>query len=154
VPAWLDEGLATANEAQPEPGLAVALESALKDGRLLPLESLCAPFSADVDRARLAYAQSGSVVQYIRDRYGAQGIRNLLAVYRENATCAAGVERALGLSLEALESDWRASRRAGSGLGIDAGAVADTSAPWLVLAAIACLTLLPILGLPLAARRK
>lgn len=154
VPTWLDEGLATANEQLPDSSLEVALTDALRAGRLLPLESLCAPFSADVDEARLAYAQSGSLIQFIRDRYGRQGLWNLLAVYRENATCAAGVERALGISLPALEDEWRAGLRATSGVGIDAGAVADASAPWLALIGLACLTLLPILAAPLVARRR
>ena len=153
VPSWLDEGLATANEGSPDPSLAVALDAALRAGRLLSFESLCAPFAADADEARLAYAQSGSLVQFIRDRYGSQGIRSLLAAYRENAACAPGVERALNLPLTALESEWRAQLTSGSG--IAAGVVVEASAPWLALSAIACLTLLPILGgLPLIARRS
>ncbi|MGH2592952.1 MAG: peptidase MA family metallohydrolase [Anaerolineae bacterium] len=153
VPSWLDEGLATANEGSPDPSLAVALDAALRAGRLLSFESLCAPFAADAGEARLAYAQSSSLVQFIRDRHGSQGIRGLLAAYRENAVCAPGAERALNMPLTALESEWRAQLTSGSGSA--AGVVVDTSAPWLALSAIACLTLLPILGgLPLIAHRK
>ncbi len=151
VPAWLDEGLATANEGLPDPSLAVALDAAAQAGRLLPFESLCAPFAAQIDEARLAYAQSGSLAQFIRDRFGSQGIRNLLAAYRENASCAPGVERALSLSLVALESEWHASLAPGAG--VAAGAVVETGAPWLALSAMACLTLLPILG-PFVVRRR
>ena len=154
VPTWLNEGLATANEWLPDPDLEVALDDAFRTGRLLPFESLCAPFPAEVDAARLAYAQSGSLVQFVRDRYGGQGIRALLAAYRQNATCAAGVERALGISLQTLESDWRAGRRAGSGQGIDVGAVAGAGAPWLALSGLACLTLLPMIAPFLARRRR
>lgn len=152
VPAWLDEGLATANEGVPDPALAVALDAAAQAGRLLSFESLCAPFAAQIDEARLAYAQSGSLVQFIRDRFGGQDIRNLLAAYRENAACAPGVARALNLPLVTLEGEWRAQLTAGSG--VAAGVVVETGAPWLALSAMACLTLLPILGgLPLLTRR-
>jgi hypothetical protein len=152
VPAWLDEGLATANEAAPDPTQAVALETASKAGRLLPFESLCAPFSADASRALLAYAQSGSLIQFIRDQYGGQRIRDLLAAYRENAACAPGVERAMSKTLSALESEWRAQLTSG---GVSVSAVAEAGAPWLALSVVACLTLLPILGgLPLMARRR
>jgi len=109
VPAWLDEGLATANERLPTPEYAMALEEARVAGELIPLENLCVPFSPDSHTALLAYAQSGSVVRFIRERYGAEGIRALLAAYTNGASCARGVQEALGVSLSGLETAWRAS---------------------------------------------
>lgn len=109
VPEWLDEGLATANERLPTPEYAVALEEARAEGQLLPLEDLCVPFSPDSPTAFLAYAQSDSVVQFIRERYGAEGIRTLLAAYADGASCARGVQEALNVSLSGLEAAWRAS---------------------------------------------
>ncbi len=151
VPAWLDEGLATANEDSRDPAQEVALRSAAGQGRLLAFESLCAPFSADAGTALLAYAQSGDLVQFIRDRSGRPGIQDLLAAYRENATCAPGVERALNVTLSALEGEWRAQFASG---GQAAAAVTEAGAPWLALLAIIGLALLPILvGLPRASRR-
>ncbi|HLF28566.1 MAG TPA: peptidase MA family metallohydrolase [Anaerolineae bacterium] len=149
VPPWLDEGLATANEVSPDPGQVVALASAVKADRLLSFEALCAPFPAEAGQALLAYAQSGDFMQFIRDRYGRQGMRGLLAAYRENAACAPGVERALNVTLSALESEWRAQFASG---GETVTAVAEASAPWLVLLAIIGLALLPILGGLLARR--
>lgn len=109
VPDWLDEGLATANEQTPNPEYATILEKARVAGRLLPLESLCVPFPPDVQTARLAYAESGSVVTFIRQRYGAPEIRALLAAYAEGASCTAGVQKALGISFNRLETEWLAS---------------------------------------------
>jgi hypothetical protein len=57
----------------------------------------------------LSYAQSASVVQFIRQRYGADGIRKLLSAYANGASCTSGVEEALEISLDKLESDWRIS---------------------------------------------
>jgi len=120
VPEWLDEGLATANEQLPTPEYAMVLEEARTQGRLLPLEDLCVPFSPDSRTAFLAYAQSGSVVQFIRERYGAGGIRTLLAAYANGASCTGGVQEALNVSLSGLETVWRASL--------------EPQAPWRVLA--------------------
>jgi len=109
VPEWLDEGLATTNERLPTPEYAMALEEARTQRQLLPLEDLCVPFPPDPRTAFLAYAQSGSVVQFIRERYGAGGIRALLAAYANGASCAVGVQEALNVSLSGLETSWRAS---------------------------------------------
>lgn len=109
VPEWLDEGLATANERTPNPDHAAILETARAAGRLLPLESLCVPFPPDAQTARLAYAESRSVVEFIRRRYGAPEIRALLAAYAEGASCTAGVQKALGISFNRLETEWLAS---------------------------------------------
>jgi hypothetical protein len=109
VPEWLDEGLATANEQRPNPDHRKVLEDARLQGQLIPLQDLCVPFSPDSQTAFLSYAQSGSVVNYIRERYGAPGIRGLLNAYKNGASCTSGVEEALGISLNTLETDWRAS---------------------------------------------
>jgi hypothetical protein len=109
VPEWLDEGLATVNERLPNTDYTLTLDQARQQAQLIPLQDLCVPFPPDAQTAYLAYAQSGSVVKYIRERYGAQGIRDLLAAYANGASCTSGVQEALGISLNTLESDWRAS---------------------------------------------
>lgn len=149
TPAWLDEGLATANQASPDAAQAGALRKALEEGRLLPFELLCAPFPDDGQDTLLAYAQSGSLVQLVRNRYGRQGIQDLLAAYRDKAECLPGVERALGVTLARLERDWRASLSNGNAN--VAGLIGEV-APCFVLFVIAGLALLPMLGG--AARRR
>jgi hypothetical protein len=109
VPEWLDEGLATANEQLPTPEHALILEEARTQGRLLPLEDLCNPFPPDPQTAFLGYAQSGSLVGFIREQYGAGGIRGLLNAYANGASCSSGVQEALNTSLADLEVAWRSS---------------------------------------------
>ena len=109
VPEWLDEGLATVNEQLPTPEYTMVLEEARVAGELLPLEALCVPFSPASHTAFLAYAQSGSIVQFIREQYSAEGIRTLLAAYANGASCAGGVQEAFNVSLSGLETAWRAS---------------------------------------------
>ncbi|MEA3342508.1 MAG: peptidase MA family metallohydrolase [Chloroflexota bacterium] len=109
VPEWLDEGLAMSNERLPTPEFALTLEEARAAGELLPLDYLCAPFPPDSHTTFLAYAQSGSVVRFIRERYGAEKIRALLAAYASGASCTSGVQDTLNVSLSGLETAWRAS---------------------------------------------
>jgi hypothetical protein len=109
VPAWLDEGLATDNERLPTPEYELMLERAREQGQLLSLKDLCVPFSPDAGTALLSYAQSASVVRFIRERYGSDGIRSLLAAYADGASCEGGVRVALNTSLDGLERAWEAS---------------------------------------------
>lgn len=108
VPAWLDEGLATANELRPDPALEVTLNQARAEGQLLPLTALCPPFPTDPEAALLAYAQSASLVRTVRDRYGNTGIRDLLAAYADGAGCEGGIERGLGITAHQFERLWHA----------------------------------------------
>jgi hypothetical protein len=132
VPTWLNEGLAVMNQLQPDPEYPVALAEARDAGNLLSLDSLCGAFPADPALARLAYAQSESVVRYVRGRFGAQRLNTLLAAYADGAACQAGVQNVLGLSLAELEADWlRDVIRADP-----ATFRLRALAPWLLLAAL------------------
>ncbi|MGQ9803346.1 MAG: peptidase MA family metallohydrolase [Anaerolineae bacterium] len=108
IPAWLNEGLAMANQARPDPNLDSLLERARGEGRLIPIRDLCFPFSTDPAEALLAYAESGSLVRYIRQQYGDSGLRTLLRAYADGADCDGGAQRALHVSLDQLERAWRA----------------------------------------------
>lgn len=142
VPPWLDEGLAAANELRPAADRQALLEEALANDRLLALKSLCAPFPQDQNSARLAYAQSASVVQYIRERYGNQAIRDLLSAYADGASCDLGVERALGLTIDGLDSTWRARLTGQPQVAVALNDSVVWLALWLMVAALA----LPLLG--------
>ncbi len=109
IPEWLDEGLATANEQLPTPDHTLAVQQAAEQGQLLPLENLCVPFSPNYQTAFLSYAQSSSVVKFIRKQHGAEGIRQLLAAYANGASCTTGVQDALQISLSELETAWHIS---------------------------------------------
>ncbi|MCP4538261.1 MAG: hypothetical protein GY832_14065 [Chloroflexi bacterium] len=109
IPEWLDEGLATANEQLPTPDHTLAVEQAAVRGQLLPLEDLCVPFAPDYETAFLSYAQSNSVVKFIRKQHGAEGIRQLLTAYANGASCTTGVQDALQISLGELETVWHTS---------------------------------------------
>lgn len=140
IPAWLNEGLATANQTRPDPNLDSLLERARSEGRLIPIRDLCFPFSTDPAEALLAYAESGSLVRYIRQQYGDSGLRALLEAYADGADCDGGVQRALHVSLDQLERAWRADL---SGVGKWMVWIAD-NAPGLALWGLSLLLALPI----------
>ncbi len=142
VPPWLNEGLATANELTPSSYYQVILDRAFEQDRLIPLEALCAPFSSDQDTALLSYAQSGSLVRYLRDQKGSGVIRELLAAYADGASCEGGVVRVLGTGLKGLDSAWRAHvRRQGQWW-----LILRDNAIWLALWLLTGLLVLPFLG--------
>jgi hypothetical protein len=131
VPGWFNEGLAIMASAEPDPRLGAALDEATLADRLLPLESLCVnTFAAlPASDAALAYAQSESLMRYIHNLYGTAGVRNLMAAYADGAACDAGVQRALGLSFDALESDWKRGRQQA----VRTASTGGAALPWLAL---------------------
>ncbi|MBI5564982.1 MAG: hypothetical protein HY870_08810 [Chloroflexi bacterium] len=141
VPAWLDEGLATLNEAEPNPAQAVALQQALEAGQAPSLEAMCGTLPTDATEVLAAYAQSRGVVQQIVDAYGSTGIQALLAAYRDGASCAGGVERGLNTTLTGLELKWRAALSPDSG----ATTLAKGFGPWLIILAVVSVPLIVML---------
>ena len=111
VPMWLAEGLATSvqHTFAPDPDAQALVEGAVRQPGTISLQDMCAAFPDDPAGARLAYAKSASVIDFIRDRYGRQGLRDLVAAYVDGASCEGGVYRVLGTTLDGLESKWQAS---------------------------------------------
>jgi hypothetical protein len=131
LPNWLNEGLAVMNQAQPDPGFAQALTQARDTHTLFPLANLCGPFPADLTQAQLAYAESESVVRYIRRHYPADSLIKLLDAYAQGATCEAGVAQGLGLPQAELEQAWQAD--------LAAAAPASPLLPWVIFSAVVLL---------------
>jgi hypothetical protein len=86
LPLWLDEGLATYSEGEPDPDLRSSLNRAISEGTLISVRSLCSPFSAYADKARLSYAQSYSLVEYLLDNYGQDRMLDLLTLFKQGNT--------------------------------------------------------------------
>lgn len=105
-PAWLDEGLAQYYEqGSPEAALERA-EAAAREGTLLPLVSLSGGFGRDPVQVGLSYDQSLSVVVYLLETWGDEGLQGLLAVFREGESARVAVEVALGVTWEEFEAGW------------------------------------------------
>jgi hypothetical protein len=128
LPNWLNEGLAVMNQAQPDPEFARALTKARDAQALFPLANLCGPFPAEAAQAQLAYAESESMVRYIRRHYPTASLTKLLDAYAQGAICEAGVAQGLNLSQAELEQAWRAD--------LAAPAPASPLLPWVIFSLV------------------
>lgn len=106
-PAWLLEGVASMVELYPNPDYAHALEIASQNQTLIPFDDISASFPADSGSAFLAYAQSQSFMNYIRNTYGNTGITRLTQSYSDGLTPELGATNALGTPLSQLDKSWR-----------------------------------------------
>ncbi len=134
VPYWFNEGLAVMHQAQRDSNFPALLAAARDSRQFLSLARLCAPFNPD--NVSLAYAESESVVRFIRNRYGAEGINRLLTAYAGGADCGVGVQSSLGVSLDQLEAEWQQNLAPAPET---VQQRAQVLAPWLLLAGLVLL---------------
>jgi hypothetical protein len=83
--------------------------AAAANGTLEPIPVLNSQFPYDAEGALLGYAQSESIVDFIAATYGDDAIARLIAVFREGVSYDEAVEQALGVTMEELDTQWRAS---------------------------------------------
>jgi hypothetical protein len=107
MPRWLEEGVATFFEKEPNPAYENAVQDAVTNEETIPFSQLCVEFPAEAARTQLAYAQSASLVSHIRSEYGNEALREMITAYADGADCDSGVRRSLGISLTSLEEGWR-----------------------------------------------
>ena len=137
LPTWLNEGLASNCELEPNPDYRQILSEAVHQHRLIPIADLCAGFPPDTAGALLAYAESASFVDYLLHRYGRSAMQTLVLAYGQGIGCEDGVAQVLGTSLSRLDRTWQ--RKA-----LGAGAWWEALVPfwpWLVLAGAVLLPL-------------
>ncbi len=108
-PTWFEEGLAVHNQEVADHNYPILVQEAARRGRLIPLRALSASFPSDPELAVLSYAESASIIEFILEEYGREGLSALVKVFAEGETAEEAVRRALGLSLEELEARWRAT---------------------------------------------
>jgi hypothetical protein len=107
LPAWLEEGMATYSQESGKDRLhAHALELASID-EVPSLRTLNGDFGIHGDAALTSYAFSLTVVMYILDSWGDEGISNLLATFDEGITYEDAVQQGLGISFDELDRRWQ-----------------------------------------------
>jgi hypothetical protein len=109
LPTWLDEGLATYSEGEPDPGRSSRLGEAISEDKLISVRSLCSPFSAYPEKAYLSYAESYSLVEYLLDSHGQDRMLNLLALLKEGNTYDEALSEVYGFDIDGLDARWRAT---------------------------------------------
>jgi hypothetical protein len=109
LPLWLDEGLATNSEGELDSDLRASLNRAISEGTLISVRTLCSPFSAYTDKARLSYAESYSLVEYLLDNYGQDKMLDLLTTLKQGSTYDDALTEVYGFDIEGLDAGWRAT---------------------------------------------
>jgi hypothetical protein len=107
LPVWLNEGLASITELDPNPDYYTILKEAYEEKQLLPIASLCQSFPQDTPSVLLAYAETASFTRYLYNQYGTPGLESLISSYADGLDCERGAEQALGSTLSQLETQWR-----------------------------------------------
>jgi tetratricopeptide (TPR) repeat protein len=110
VPHWLTEGLAVGNEGFPRPGRWNELlrERAAAD-HLMNLDNIDLGFIRPTtpDDWQMAYCQSQIYVDYIKSKYGANAVGELLAAYADGMSTADAVTKVCKVDKAAFEKGYR-----------------------------------------------
>jgi len=109
LPRWLDEGIAQwLSDGITEMALqsSGAIPSAVLARNHFAFKKLDAVFPRNPDAMRIAYAQSKSMVNYLRDRFGTETLRDILTDLSRDRSIDEALRGHVGLSLKELESQW------------------------------------------------
>lgn len=143
LPTWLDEGLAMDAEGELRSDLQQMLGQAIARDTLFSISSISSSFPTDQYEAKLSYAESYSVVQFLIDSYGGDKIVELLQVFKDGSTDDEALLQVYGFDTDGLGERWRVS------LGLDpefperpSGQDSGIAIPYVVL-----IVLLVILGI-------
>jgi len=109
LPTWLDEGLAMDAEGDLRSDLQQMLSQAIARDTLFSISSIASSFPADPNEAKLSYAESYSVVQFLIDRYGGDKIVELLQVFKNGSTDDEALLQVYGFDTDGLGERWRVS---------------------------------------------
>jgi hypothetical protein len=107
-PHWLNEGLAVYLSAGFADSDRQQVETAARDGTIIPLDGLDGAFPTTRDRFFLAYAESVSAVDRIVRVSGRDALVKLIRSYHDGVSDDEAFQAALGRDVAGFESDWLA----------------------------------------------
>lgn len=107
-PLWFDEGMATHTQIGGTDHYPQMVANAQEDGSLFDIQSLEASFPYQPGQATLAYASSWSMIGYIEERWGPEGISRMIGAFAEGLPVDAAVPEALDITLDELNAAWKA----------------------------------------------
>ncbi len=94
-------------EGEMEPTFEYYLKQAVLNDSLISVRSLASPFSAISSKSYLSYAQSLSLVQFLIDNYGQEGMSELIAVFKQGSGYDDALETVYGFDMDGLDALWR-----------------------------------------------
>jgi hypothetical protein len=107
-PRWLNEGLAVYLSEGYSIGDRAQLESAARDGTLMPLDGLTGQFPTSRERFLLAYAESVSAVDFFIRTHGRDTLVKLVRSYSDGRSDDEAFTAATGVDVGAFEAAWLA----------------------------------------------
>jgi hypothetical protein len=109
APRWLSEGFSMYHARQwTVHGQRTIEEVALRDD-FIPLRVLTSGFPSDEAAARIAYAQSFSLVAFMLNTYGQRIFHRFIEHLRQGADADHALRQAAGVSLQRFEREWQAA---------------------------------------------
>lgn len=111
LPRWFDEGVSQwvsggINELV-NPRSTEALKMAFINGTLLPFSTISETLPSDTADLILSYEQGRSMVDYIRQRYGADSIKGIISRLSRGAAFYDAVSDELGADFTEVEKKWK-----------------------------------------------
>ncbi len=106
---WLDEGLAVYNQETPDSSMKPLLDRAITTGTLLPTRALNSNFPLDPNQARLSYAESESLVNYLITKYGDAKLGELFSAFKAERSYDEALQQVYGFDTDGLDREWKAS---------------------------------------------
>jgi hypothetical protein len=107
APPWLAEGFAMLQSRGWSLSWTYVLSRGVLTKGLIPLENLAEGFPADEYQAELAYAESFSLVSYIKTDMGPQALPRLIRGLAYGLDTETALKQATGLGLRDLERRWK-----------------------------------------------
>ncbi len=105
-PRWLNEGVATYLSEGYTASDRARVESAARDGRLMPLRALGGQFPTSAERFYLAYAESVSAVAFLVRERGEDALVRLIRTYADGVSDDEAFSAAVGTDLAGFERAW------------------------------------------------
>ena len=119
IPTWLDEGLALYAEGDLRSDLRERFDEAMSRNELISVRSLSSSFPADPDEARLSYAESFILVEFLLDSYGRDRMLELLDVFQEGSGYEDALTQVYGFDMDGLNELWQANLGLSSDLALE-----------------------------------
>jgi hypothetical protein len=112
LPLWLDEGLAVNNENVDHGQYDAAVAQAKKADALMSIRSLISEFPIYSSQASLAYAESYSIVKFMRGTYGDDKLLAFLRAFKDEVTIDQALQQVYGFDQDGLQTAWLAGVKA------------------------------------------
>jgi len=119
LPTWLDEGLALYAEGELRSDLRERFDEAMSRNELISVRSLSSSFPTDPDEARLSYAESFVLVEFLLDSYGRDRMLELLDVFQGGSGYDDALTQVYGFDMDGLNELWRANLGLSSELALE-----------------------------------